>query len=283
MVDGLEDLDVKLLGLRGLKRQAKSKESISKALNTETNGPVTEVAAACLLNWVVVDFDDLVEVAGADLDDLVKLLEVELSALVIDKRGKGNGSQVADSDLIGRGVLNDLGAQVGAADGTKVFLVALPVGSIFVEHEGVTSLSLSLEDCVPQLLGTDSLAATTLLLVLLVEGDKLITVDISKARALVGAHECPLAVLLDTLHEEIGNPQSVEEIASTNLFLTVVLPQVEETEDVGVPGLKVDGESTRALVATLVDVAGSVVVDTEHRNKTIRGSVGSSDIRASGT
>jgi hypothetical protein len=239
---------------------------------------VAEVAAACLLDGVVVDLDDLVQVACDNHGDLVELVEVELATLVVDKGREGKRSQVAHGYLIGCSELDNLSAKVGAADRAKVLLVALPVASILVEHEGVTSLSLGLEDGVPKLLGTNSLATLVLALVAGVELLKLITVDIGKTRALVGAHECPLTVLLHALHEEIGDPKGVEEVASTNLLLAVVLTQVKEAEDVGVPWLEVDGKGTGALVATLVDIASSVVVNAEHGNETIRCSVGSTNV-----
>ena len=50
----------------------------------------------------------------------------------------------------------------------------------------------------------------------------------------------------------------------------MILAQVEELEDVGVPGFDVDGEGTGALVASLVNVAGSRVIRTKHRHNTVR-------------
>ncbi len=46
-------------------------------LDAETNGPVAEVGLLGLGHGVVVDVDDLVEVARADLGHIVQLLEVE--------------------------------------------------------------------------------------------------------------------------------------------------------------------------------------------------------------
>jgi hypothetical protein len=71
MVDGLEDLDVEVLGLRRVEWKTKSQESISETLNTDGNGAVTEIALSRLRNWVVVDIDDLVQVLDNDLADFV--------------------------------------------------------------------------------------------------------------------------------------------------------------------------------------------------------------------
>lgn len=63
----------------------------------------------------------------------------------------------------------------------------------------------------------------------------------------------------------------------------MVLAKVEELEHISVPGLKVDGEGTRALVATLVDISGSVVEDTEHGNDTVGSTVGTGNVRTGST
>ena len=69
--------------------------------------------------------------------------------------------------------------------------------------------------------------------------------------ALVRAHERPHAVLLDALHEEVRDPEGVEEVAGALLLLSVVLAQVEEVEDVAVPRLDVNGERAGTFVAAL--------------------------------
>jgi hypothetical protein len=153
---------------------------------------------------------------------------------------------------------------------------------VFVEHEGVASLGLGLENGVPQLLGLDGLTATALTFILLIQSLEFVTVAVGQARALVRTHESPLAVLLNPLHEEIRDPKSEEEITGTDLFLSVVLAKVEEFKDIGVPGLEIDGKGTRTFVATLIDVSGSVIEDTEHGDDTVGGAVGASDIGSSG-
>ena len=65
------------------------------------------------------------------------------------------------------------------------------------------------------------------------------------------AHQTPHAILLHTAHEEVRDPQGVEEITGALFFLAVVLAQVQEVEDVRVPRLQVNGESSRTFVATL--------------------------------
>jgi hypothetical protein len=67
----------------------------------------------------------------------------------------------------------------------------------------------------------------------------------------MGAHQAPDAVLLDPLHEQVRNPECVEEVPGTLLLFSVIFSQIQKFEDVRVPRLKVDGESSWALVAAL--------------------------------
>ena len=45
-----------------------------------------------------------------------------------------------------------------------------------------------------------------------------VAVALGETGALVRAHERPRAVALDALHEQVGNPQAVEEVARTHLL-----------------------------------------------------------------
>lgn len=112
---------------------------------------------------------------------------------------------------------------------------------------------------------------------------KFFAVGISQARGLVRAEKRPIAIGLNTLHEEIRRPESIEQVTRADLLLAVVLAEIQELKDVGVPRLQVDSKGTRALVATLVHVPGRVVVHPEHRHDAIRRPVGSSNVRAGGS
>ena len=104
---------------------------------------------------------------------------------------------------------------------------------------------------------------------------------VGQTRAFVRAHQGPVAILLDALHEEVRR-QGVEQVAGALLFLTVVLLEVEEVKDVGVPRLDVDGERAHAC-ATLVDIAGRVIEDAEHRNDAVGGAVRATDVGTGGS
>ena len=98
----------------------------------------------------------------------------------------------------------------------------------------------------------------------------------------MGAHQRPVAVGFHALHEQVGDPQGVEQVAGAHLLLAVVLLQVQEVEDVGVPGLQVDGEGALALAAALVHVAGRVVEHLQHGHEAVGGAVGALDVAAGG-
>jgi hypothetical protein len=161
VVNSLENLNIQLLGLRRFERHTKGEERVGQTLDTQSNWPVPEVAAARLLYRIVVDFNNLVEVTSDNLGDLVKLFEVVAVAVIIHESWKGKRSKVADSDLIRSGVFNYLCAKVGTTDGSQVLLVALAVAGVFVEHVGISGLGLGFEDSIPQLLSTHCIAPTS--------------------------------------------------------------------------------------------------------------------------
>ncbi len=79
--------------------------------------------------------------------------------------------------------------------------------------------------------------------------------------------------------QKIGNPESVEKIASTSFFLSMVFTEVEEFEDVSVPWLDIHGSGARMLVATLVHITSGGVVGSQHRHDSVGISIGSGNVR----
>ena len=98
---------------------------------------------------------------------------------------------------------------------------------------------------------TNLLDELSLALVSLVQGFELFTPAFVEARTGMRTHQRPDAVGLDALHEEVWNPKSVEEVPGALFLLAVVLAEVQELEDVGVPGLEVDRKGAWTLVAAL--------------------------------
>ena len=151
--------------------------------------------------------------------------------------GQRQRGQVAHRDFVLVGVLNNLGAQVARLNRAQVLLVRLAVGRILEQHVGRTRLGLAFQNSEPQLLRLDGAAATALLLIKVVKLLELRTPGGVEAGALVRAHQGPVAVFLHALHEQIGRPHGVKQVAGAHFLLAVVLLQVQEFENVGVPGL----------------------------------------------
>merc|ERR1719234_2730645 len=76
VVDRLKDLFVKQTRLFRLERQPHKNVSVSKALDTDSNWPVSHVAVPRLLNRVEVHLDDLVQVLRRPLCHLLQTLKV---------------------------------------------------------------------------------------------------------------------------------------------------------------------------------------------------------------
>lgn len=121
VVDRLEDLLIELTCLGGFEGQTKSHERVGETVHTNADGAVAHVGATSLRDGVVVAVDDAVEVDSDDLGDIVELLEVV--GTVLDEGWKGDGSQVTNSGLLWRRVLDDFGTQVRRLDRAQVLLV----------------------------------------------------------------------------------------------------------------------------------------------------------------
>lgn len=78
--------------------------------------------------------------------------------------------------------------------------------------------------------------------------------------------------------QEIRGPKGIEEVTGADFFFPVILPQVEEIKHISVPGFEIDGESTRALVATLVHVACGSIIRSKHWHYTIGVAIGTGDV-----
>ena len=57
----------------------------------------------------------------------MKLFKVVFEAALLDKGGKGKGSEVTDGHLVRRGVFDNLCAQVGTFDRAQILLIRFAV------------------------------------------------------------------------------------------------------------------------------------------------------------
>ena len=134
IVDALEDLLVERLGFLTVVIDLEHGEGVSKTLNTQSDGPVSQVGVLGLLDGVVVPVDDLVQVADQFCGHILKFLEVEGLGSLVHEHWQSDGGKVADSHFLVRGILQDLSAEVTGLDGAQVLLVALGIAVILVEH-----------------------------------------------------------------------------------------------------------------------------------------------------
>eukprot|EP00964_Phaeocystis_antarctica_P055672 scaffold32771_cov73-Phaeocystis_antarctica.AAC.1 len=122
-----------------LERQREQREGVGEALHTDAYRPVAQVGVARLDEWVLGAVDDAVERLGHDARHVVQRLQVEACRRAAldggeDEAGQCDRGQVADGHLVLRGVLDDLRAQVGAADRAEVALVGLCVARVLEHH-----------------------------------------------------------------------------------------------------------------------------------------------------
>mmetsp|Transcript_12173 Transcript_12173/g.26968 ORF Transcript_12173/g.26968 Transcript_12173/m.26968 type:complete len:510 (+) Transcript_12173:311-1840(+) len=278
-IQGLKNLRVQPAGLVTLERQAHHHERVGQSLNPEADRTVSKVRPSRLLHRVKVPLNDLVQIAGRDLDNPLQFLEIE-GTLILDEGWQSDGSQITDSNLVRGGELNNLGAQIGTANGAQVLLVGLLVAGVLVEHVRSARLHLALQDLEPQLLRRNSLPSAALSLVLLIQSLEIRAIRILQPWGFVGAEQGPRPLSLHALHEQVGDPQGVEQVARSLLLLAVVLAQFQEIKNIGVPGFEVHRKGALALAPALVHVASGVVEDAEHRHQTARRAVGPANVGA---
>jgi len=78
--------------------------------------------------------------------------------------------------------------------------------------------------------------------------------------------------------QKVGDPESVKQVTGTSLFFAVVLPEINEVEYIGMPGLNVNGECTRPLVASMVNITSSHIICPKLGHDPVRISVRSGNI-----
>lgn len=225
---------------------------------------------------IEVHIDDSVQIANDDTRHLNEFIEIE-GSIGSDESVQSDRRQIADSDLNGSaavcrtssnaylircGVFDDFCAQIRTMNCSEMLLIALGIAMIFVEHERRSRLDLSIDDSEPKILSFDGATSQTFLFVSILErtvqrfdlrtlslvpGVEIVEFfapDILQVFALMGTHQRPFVIGLDASHEQIGNPQGREEIASAFLFGTGVLAGIEKIEDIGVPRFQIQSIST---------------------------------------
>ena len=261
MVDSLEDELVDFKSFVGLEGQTHHLERICQSLHANTDRSVSHVRGSSLRDGIVVAVDNFVQIFGDSLGDFMKILVIKSFGFKVRELGKRNAGKITNSHFILVCVFHDLGAEIRALDSSQVLLIALAIASIFVEHVGSACLNLGVNDLLPQPACLDLFSCATLLLILSVQCLEFVTPALEETGALVGAHERPVCIGLNSLHEKVWDPEGIKQVPRAVLFCAIVLAQLKELVNVGMPWLQVDSEGTLAFAAALVDVSGSVVVD----------------------
>ena len=215
---------------------------------------------------------------------LLELVEVERACRRRHVRDQVDRAEVADRDLVVRGVERDLGAQVGAVHHADVLLRGAQVAGILERDPGMPGLEQHRQHLAPQvhrrhLLEQLQLAARRLVLVAqvgLLEGLAELVVQV---RRVGGREQRPLAVFHHALHEQVRNPVGRVHVVGAAAVVAGVLAQLEEFLDVEVPGLEVGADRALALAA-LVDRDRGVVHHLQERHHALRLAVGALDVGA---
>mmetsp|Transcript_12764 Transcript_12764/g.23829 ORF Transcript_12764/g.23829 Transcript_12764/m.23829 type:complete len:351 (-) Transcript_12764:99-1151(-) len=292
VVNGLENVPIQSSCLGRIKRKLEHGKGVSESLHSQSNGTVSHVGVARFWDGIKVTINDLVEIARQNHGNLHEFFKIKNDRGVgqsfrVGQRshelGETDTCQVADGRFVGSGVFNNFRAKVGAADGSQVLLIGLGVGMILVEHVGRSRFDLRVQNGKPQLLCLNGLAGLAFLFVPFVEFDKFVSVHVGQSRCLVGTKEGPGAVALDAFHEQIGNPQGVEQVSGSIGFVSVVFAEIQKGKNVGMPRFQVAGNASLAFAASLIDVPSRVVKDSQHGNDPVGGSVGASNVGLTGT
>ena len=243
---------------------------------------MAEVRGLALLRGVVGLVNDNIQVPSEDGSILAKLLKIEavlsvVSVAPLDELGESQRPEVADRRLFGGGELNDLGAQVGGLDGSEVLLVGLGITRVLVQQIRPAGLNLGIYYHLPQFLSRDLPHGEVLALIVAIQLRERITPAVRQSRAGVGTEHGPIPILLHTLHKQVRDPQSIEQITSTLIVVARVQLQTQKLLNVSMPRLQIDRKRPIAL-STLVHILGRVIEDLQHRRDARGLAIGALDL-----
>jgi hypothetical protein len=215
-------------------------QAVLESHDAQTHRPVPSVGCFRLLHRVVVDVDDVVEHPHGDADGLLELLEIE--SLPGHVGYEVDRAEVADRDLVLRGVEGDLGAEVGAVHHSHVLLRAPEVARILEGNPRMPGLEEHRQHLAPQLhrrelLEELQLAARGFVLeaqIGVFEGLAELVVQLAH---IGGAEQRPVGVLRHPFHEQVRDPVGRVHVVGAAPVVAGVLAKLEEFLDVEVPGL----------------------------------------------
>lgn len=228
MLNCLENFFSQLEGFRRLEGDLHLAVGVCKPLDPQPDGPVLEVGPLALLQRLEVLVDDQIQVLSDDLGDRVQLLVV-LGPLLSEEVEFGeflqaDAGQVADCNFVLAGELHDFGTQIAVADRAQVFLVGLQVAGVFEHHVGQSRLDLRLHNLPEDRGGLQwQFPHFLVLLLLTLAPAEVLAHQVLQVPALVGTEQRPVPVSQHPLHEQVGDPEALEQVACSLLVLAVVL------------------------------------------------------------
>ncbi len=160
-------------------------------------------------------------------------------------------------------------------------LVALLVRGVLERDPAVAGLRKRAHHLGVELAGRHLLLVEPGLLGCDVGALEVVTEQVGEVWHLLGVEQAPLPVLLDALHEQVGDPVGDVEVVRAAGVVAGIVAQLEEVLDVGVPRLEVDARSTLAAPA-LVDRRDRRVERAQPRHDAIGQPVGALDEAALG-
>ena len=194
-----------------------------------------------------------------------------------------NRAEIADGSLLIGGVERDLGAEIGRVNDADVILRRADVAGILEGDPWVAGLKEHREHAFPEIEGFNLLTVNLPLLCQLFVAQvgflELFAVELVQVLGFVGAEQSPALAGLHALHEQIGNPVGGVHVVRAAAVVAGVLAQLEELQNVVVPGLEVGAAGALALAA-LVDGDELVIVEFEERDDALRLAIGATDVGA---
>lgn len=149
---------------------------------------------------------------------------------------------------------------------------------VLVQHVRGPCFYLAVYDCLPEFVGLESLATFALLLISLIEFLEIFSITFIESLSFIRAKKSPLTIVSDSLHEQVGDPESVEQVPGPLLLLPMILFELQKLEDVSVPRLQVYRERSLSLTPALVHIPSRLIEHLQHRHQSVRVAICALDV-----
>ena len=265
-----------------LVRDTESLADVGEAHDPESDRAVFLVGLVGFVHRRASDVDEVVELANRDACGFVHLYPVEFSVNKV--RREVDRGEVADRDVFGVLWKADFGAQVRRVNRAGVVVQCTKVDRVLPGQPRVRRRLQRNEDLLELLACGNLLEEVEFTLfghrnVLGVPSRECGAIQFVQVSDLERVEEVPVAVILNALHELVGNPDGRVRGAGATVGVARVLTKVEEFGEVEVPVLHVEAERAE-LLATSRNRTKNRVDGVHERNRTGRHRVVRTDRRA---